>query len=273
MRSRGFPAKYLAIAGVTCLLAGHAMAAELQPQTVRAWDRYVRLTEQRIERDLEGVDSSLVSEAISSNQIVVTSLETLDETGNEIPVPKGMIHHWRGAILIPNILLEPALPVIKNPLNREDYYQDVLESGLLEKGQDVERIYLKLRRTQAMIEAAYNTEHRVEYRKHSETFTSSRSISTRIAEIVDLGKDTEHEKPEGDDRGFLWRLNAYWKFRQVEEGVLVECETLTLSRSVPFVLRLIIGPFITGTARTSVVQTLESLRTQVLNGLSLEETP
>jgi hypothetical protein len=184
-----------------------------------------------------------------------------------------MIHHWRGAVLIPNILLEPALPVIRNPLNREDYYQDVLESGLLEKGQDVERIYLKLRRSQAMIEAAYNTEHRVEYRKHSETFTSSRSLSTRIAEIVDLGKDTEHEKPEGDDRGFLWRLNAYWKFRQVEEGVLVECETLTLSRSVPFVLRLIIGPFITGTARASVVQTLESLRTQVLNGLSLEETP
>ncbi len=205
------PAKCLALAGVTCFLAGHVMAAELQSQTVRAWKQYVRFTEERIARDLKDVDSSFISEAISSNKIVVSNLETLDETGKKIPVPKGMIHHWRGAVLIPKVLLEPALPVIRNPLNRADYYEDVLESGLIEKREDAELIYLKLRRSQAMVEVAYNTEHQVDYQWHSETFTSSRSIATRIAEIVDLGKDTEHEKPEGNDRGFLWRLNAYWK--------------------------------------------------------------
>ena len=273
MISMSIPAKCLAIVGATCLLAGHVMAAELQSQTARAWEQYVRFTEERIDRDLEGADGSLVSEAISSNEIVVSNLETLDETGKRMPVPKGMIHHWRGAVLIPNILLEPALPVIRNPLHRADYYEDVLESGFVEQGEDVELIYLKLRRSQAMVEVAYNTEHRVEYQWHSENFTSSRSIATRIAEIVDLGKDTEHEKPEGNDRGFLWRLNAYWKYRQVEEGVLVECETLTLSRSVPFFLRFIVGPFITGTARRSMVQTLESLRNQVLHELNLTQTP
>jgi len=34
----------------------------------------------------------------------------------------------------------------------------------------------------------------------------------------------------GDDRGFLWRLNAYWRYEQVAGGVIAECESITLSR-------------------------------------------
>jgi len=265
--SMSIPARCLLLTGATCLLAGHLMAAELHSETVRAWESYVRITEARIERDLQVVEKRRVSEAISSDNVVVWSLETVDGAGKKIPVPKGMIHHWRGAVLIPKVMIEPALQVIRNPLNWADYYHDVLESGLIERSEDFELIYLKLRRSQAMVKAAYNTEHRVQHQWHDETFASSTSIATRIAEIVDLGKDTEHEKPEGNDRGFLWRLNAYWKYRQVAEGVLVECETLTLSRNVPFLLRFVLGPFIARTARNSMAKTLESLRNHVLSEL------
>ena len=267
MISMSIPARCLLLTGATCLLAGHLMAAELHSETVRAWERYVRITEARIERDLKVVEKRLVLEAISSNNVVVWSLETVDGAGKKIPVPKGRIHHWRGAVLIPKVMIEPALQVIRNPLNWADYYKGVLESGLVERNEDFELIYLKLRRSQGMVEAAYNTENRVQHQWHGETFASSTSIATRIAEIVDLGKDTEHEKPEGNDRGFLWRLNVYWKYRQVEEGLLVECETLTLSRDVPLLLRFFVSPLIARTARNSMAKTLESLRNQVLSEL------
>jgi len=271
--SINIPKSCLAIAGVTCLLAGNITAAKLESKTVTAWEQYVDLTEKRIEGELQGGDISLPSEVILRNTIVVRELETRDETGKKIPIPKGLINHWRGAVLIPHTLLGPALQVIRNPSNREDYLEDVLESRILERSEDVELSYLKLRRSQALFEVAYNTEHRLEYQWHSGTFVSSRSIATKIAELVDLGKDTEREKPEGNDRGFLWKLNAYWKYRQVEEGVLVECETLTLSRSVPFLLRFILGPYINRMARKSMVQTLESLRDRVSSELELLETP
>ena len=267
------PARWLAMAVATCLFAGHVMAAELKSDTVMAWGKYVRLTEERIEGELQGVDSSLLSEVLPLDKIVVLNLETVDKTGKKIPVPNGIIHHWRGAVLIPTILLGPSLQVIRSSSNRADYYEDVLESRLLEKRGDVELSYLKLRRSQAMVEVAYNTEHRVEYRWHGEAFVSSRSIATKIAEIVDLGKDTEREKPEGNDRGYLWKLNTYWKYRQVEQGVLVECETLTLSRSIPLLLKFVLSPFINGMARKSMVKTLESLRNRVLSELELPETP
>jgi hypothetical protein len=37
------------------------------------------------------------------------------------------------------------------------------------------------------------------------------STATKIAELADAGTPAEHELPPGEDRGFLWRLNAYSK--------------------------------------------------------------
>ena len=41
----------------------------------------------------------------------------------------------------------------------------------------------------------------------------SRSRCTRIREIEHAGESNERERPVGEDRGFLWRLNAELKLR------------------------------------------------------------
>ena len=88
----------------------------------------------------------------------------------------------------------------------------------------------------------------------------SRSVSTRIAELRDVGTATEAEKPAGQDRGFLWRLHSYWRYQAVPGGVVVELESLTLSRDIPWALRLVAGPIVDRIARESVSRTLSSLR-------------
>ncbi len=62
---------------------------------------------------------------------------------------------------------------------------------------------------------------------------------------------------------FLWRLNSYWRYSAVDGGVLVECESLTLSRSIPAILRVFIGRLINSAARESMDRTLESMRTRL----------
>ena len=42
----------------------------------------------------------------------------------------------------------------------------------------------------------------------------SRSYSTRISEVSDPGKPTEHELAVGKDRGLLWRVNGNWFFEE-----------------------------------------------------------
>ena len=73
--------------------------------------------------------------------------------------------------------------------------------------------------------------------------------------------------PSAEDNGFLWRLNAYWRYEAVPGGVLVECESVSLSRPVPMLLRAVANPIVDRIARESLTNTLVSLRDQMVNTL------
>jgi hypothetical protein len=119
---------------------------------------------------------------------------------------------------------------------------------------------MRIERDAGIITASYNTEHAVEYRRIGTDRAASRSVSTKVAEIADAGTPQEREKPPGEDHGFLWRLNAYWRFEQSGDGVLIECESVSLSRSVPLLVRPVVGPIANRIARESLARTLRSLR-------------
>ena len=137
----------------------------------------------------------------------------------------------------------------------------MLASKILEDRGDTLRVYLKLTRKE-LITVTYNTEHLVELTRHGPGRASSRSVATKIAELADAGTPREREKPAGSDLGLLWRLNAYWWYEEVPGGVLVECESLSLSRGIPLLLK----PFASGTvdriARESMARTLETFSQQ-----------
>lgn len=259
---------------VAALLAGSAAgaaAAELQPQTIAAWNRYIEATERRIaaELELEHPDRFLVQDfrddaagarrEVLAGRVRIDRLETRDADGERLSVPKGAIHHWLGSALIPGVTLEELLHALIYAVEPEVLQDDVIESHVLSRpGGDRLEVFLKLRRKQ-MVTVHYNTEHAVAYTRHRPGVASSRSVATRIAELDDAGTPNEREKPIGRDSGFLWRLNSYWRYRQVDEGVIVECESLSLSRSIPRLLRWMASPLINRVARDILSRTLASM--------------
>jgi hypothetical protein len=124
------------------------------------------------------------------------------------------------------------------------------------------RLFLKLQR-QSLVSVGYNTEHDVRYRRHSSVRASSRSRATRIAEVDDVGLPSERERGPDDDRGFLWRMNSYWRYEAVPGGVIVEMESLTLSRGLPWGTRTVVRPLIERVARESIERTLVTLDQRV----------
>ena len=68
----------------------------------------------------------------------------------------------------------------------------------------------------------------------------------------------------GQDSGYLWRLNSYWRFEQRPEGVYVQCESITLTRGIPFGLGWLVGPFVTSIPRETLAFTLETTRAALL---------
>lgn len=264
----------LRVALAAALLGGTAAAApaaELQPQTVAAWNRYVEATERRIAAELErehpdrflvrdfGDEAAEVRREIRAGQIRIDKSETRDADGERIRVPKGAIHHWLGSALIPDVTLEEVLHALIHAVEPEALQDDVIESRVLARpGKDRLELFLKLRRKQ-IVTVQFNSEHSAAYTRHRPGVASSRTIATRIAELDDAGTPDEREKPVGRDRGFLWRLNTYWRYEQVDEGVIFEVESLSLSRGIPGLLGWMVSPLINRTARDVLTQTLASM--------------
>jgi hypothetical protein len=264
------------LAGLTLIApARTASAAELQPETVAAWDAYVEVTEQRITHELAAADKFLVQDflaapetsrrSLAAGEIDVAKMTSHDGAGRPIPVPGGMIHHWRGSVLLPGVSLDEVLTRVANPSLRDVAPEDVLDVRVLERGADWLRLFLRLQRSQ-IVTAVYDTEHRVDYTRHTGLRASSRSIATRIVEVADAGTPRERARPLGQDRGFLWRLNAYWRYEQTDTGVVVECESLSLSRSIPSLLAVTIRPIIDRVARGSMERTLATMRLKFSDG-------
>ena len=271
--ARGSAVPRLAL--VVGLVAGSAAGirgAELQQATIEAWERYVTATELRIAAEVEHGDRFLVQDflpdaerlraALLAGEPVIDRMDTRGAQGEKLDVPKGRIHHWRGAILVPNATVDHVVDSLQYTMPAEELQSDVVESAVLSREGNRVRTYLKLNR-RAVVSMHYNTEHEVEYVRPGGGRAWSRSRSLRIAELEDFGTPEEREKPVGDDRGFLWRLNVYWRYQEVAEGVLMECEIVTLSRSIPFLMRWMVAPIVNREGRAAMLNMLRSMRTRL----------
>src|SRR5205085_2467415 len=82
-----------------------------------------------------------------------------------------------------------------------------------------------------------------------------RSISTRIAEVENADKPDGPEKPVGNDDGYLWRLNSYWRFYEHDGGVYIQLEAISLTRDIPTGLGWVVSPFVTSIPKESLAFT------------------
>lgn len=248
-----------------------ARSATLSTETLDAWNRYVGATEARIARELADgrrflaadflphSDALATERRLRRGEIVAEKLETLGEDGRPIEVPKGMVHHWRGSVFVPGVGIRGLVSWLQDYDRHASYFDDVEASRLLSRRGETFDVFLKLRRHK-VVTVRYDTEHRVTYVWLDASRASSASVATRIAEL-DRARDGEDvEKPPGDDRGFLWRLRSYWRFQQSAGGVFVECESLSLSRSVPAPLRWLVGRYLDSVPRESLDATLGPIR-------------
>jgi hypothetical protein len=256
---------FLAIGVMVGTAVTTGIAATPGSNTLAAWDAYVAATEARIERELRSASGFLVQDfmqaaASARNQVLtggvlVSEMQTTGAGGQDIAVPGGTIQHWRGSIFLPGVTRDGLLSRLQNPSESGPYQEDVLALKVLSRQPDALTLYIRMTRRK-IVTVTYDTEHRVTYRKHGSHRASSRSIATKIAEIDASGTPAA-------DRGFLWRLNSYWRYEQVNGGVIVELESLTLSRAVPLGLGPIVDPIIDRVARESMTRTLERLKREM----------
>jgi hypothetical protein len=259
-------ARLLAAVVVLGRLAPATAAADLQPRTVAAFDKYVRATEAQMVPDpflrIDGLSDTARRaklDALSRGEVYIERL-SIREAGKQIDVPDGLIHHWVGAVFAPGASLGKALDLLQDyDRHAEIFHPAIARSKLVSRDGDVFRVDLRFSMTK-VITVVVNTENEARFMRVGSDRAQSRIYSLRVAEVADPGTPQEHERPVGHDGGFLWRLYTYWRFLERDGGTYVQCEAISLTRSIPFVFEWLIGPFVTSLPRESLTFTLEATR-------------
>jgi hypothetical protein len=249
--------------------------AKLRSETIAAFDRYVLLTEERNEAELKRgsallwIDSlstaqrSEAYDALKRGEVQVHQLSTL-ENGRPLVCPGGMIHNWVGVVFVPGAKLDDVLAILKDYDHQSTYYSPDVERSKIESHEgDHLRVFLRFRRHK-VITVVLNTEHDVRYFHDAPGRAHSRSSAVRIAEVENPGKSDEREKQPGDDGGFLWRMETWWRMEERDGGVYVQSEAASLTRDIPTGLGWLVGPFVTSIPKETLVFTLDATRKAVM---------
>jgi hypothetical protein len=259
--------------------ASVARAAEpalprLKTETQGAFEHYLKLVEARNEAELkrgtgmlwvDGLPEEQRAEAyaeLKRGEVKMQKVEILDNS-KPIACPGGMIHHWTGVVFISGAKLEDVLGVLEDYDRHSVYYTPDVERSRIESREGEHfRIFLRFRRHK-VITVVLNTEHEVQYFHDEPGKAHSRSSAVRIAEVENAGKKDEREKTPGNDDGFMWRMETWWRMEARDGGVYVQSEVASLTRDIPTGLGWMIKPFVTDIPKESLTFTLQATRKAV----------
>ena len=257
----------LAVSVIWLVASTIASAAELKPKTVTAFDRYVAVTEARIQSEVEGKQPFLwvdrltaekhaeMYDRLTQGEVLVDRLETRDG-GDKISIPSGLVHHWIGTVLIPGVSIESTIDLVRDYNQYAEFYgPNVRKASILEHDGDRFKVYAQLY-MKKVLTAVLDTEYDAQFVAINDQRTYVASRTTRILEVEHHDTPAERQKPEGNDRGFLWWFKNYCSFEQRDEGTYMQCESVSLSRGLPFLIGAIVKPFVTGIPKETMTFTL-----------------
>jgi hypothetical protein len=122
---------------------GPAHAAELDQQTVAAWDKYVASATLHMQDRLDGkspflwVDEDpMTRRRVESGEIVVSPLGST----HPLLVPRGFIHHWMGAVFIPGARIRDLSGVVGDYSKYSEVYRpSLIKAELLDSTADEQK--------------------------------------------------------------------------------------------------------------------------------------
>lgn len=222
---------------------------------LQSWDRYAAAVVKARDADLARSVPAWATDDDPRGAAVLSALKRgeVHVASRNLPsveVDDATLEHWQGSVLVRGATIEAIAERLRHP-ERHPTPRDVLALSVSNWTADGHDVYLRLTRSM-LVTATYDTWHRVRHRQVSPSRVDSTSVSTRIEELHDAGTPKERRVPLAESRGFLWRMQSWWRFTATPAGVVVTCESITLSRPVPFGLGLVSRPIITRVARESM---------------------
>lgn len=253
------------------LLRAPCAAVHLSPAARAAFDEYIAGVEKRLVRQhsspetfIAALDRDQTNADATERDLRSGTVGTQAINGGSWPVSGGLMHHWRAAAFVHGATRDDMLALLDDYNHLSSYYRpDVVSSRVIGKEGAVVTLAMRLKK-QVAVTVVFDAEYRVQAgliatnRGYGGGYGYSRSAHIWQVDAPDTPH--EHRRREGDDDGFLWRMNAYWSFLQVRDGLIIECEAISLTREVPPGLGWLVTPILKEFPRTSLESTLIATR-------------
>ena len=255
--------------------SGEPAAADLKPHTLRAFDRYVTLTEARIAGELSGSSPLLWLDrqppavrathlaSLHRGEVVSERLETRDGT-RKIDIDDGMIHHWVGTVLLPNVTADRARQFVQQYERYPALFSPTIQRARV-KSRTGDRFVVEMRTwAQKMsVTVVIDADYTIDYRTISPARFHSRSVADKLFLVESPGAANESRVPGDKTSGWLWRLNTYCSFETVPAGTIEQCESVSLTRGIPWGFGWIVNRFVSGIPRETLAFTLGRVRAEI----------
>jgi hypothetical protein len=253
------------ISPVDAAAAGNGI--ELQGETVKAWEQYVRNVDSRMQARLDGQAPFLwIDESAHRSQRVArgeTLVAPVVSHGIQ-SVPSGLIHDWVGGVFIPGATIESLSAVIQDYSKYKQFYKPVVvDSKVLQCTAADKRFSMLWLHKVLFITAALETE----YETHEVRLDSRRGYNVadtvRVQEIEHYGHPEERFLPPGTGSGYIWRLHSIARYEERDGGVYLELEAIALTRDIPASVRWLVSPVVNHISINSLTTTLQQTRDPV----------
>jgi len=238
--------------------APRALLADPPPKAATAFDAYCRAFEQQLTTQHARGAYLLPLGALPED----LRIERITASPN-LP-GSARLDHWRGTTFVAGATAAQ----FEDLLHNFSSYPTIFAPEVLSSSSEIlspSHLLASMRvRQHHVITVVLDATYDVTFAPTSPHRGYSLSRSQRITEIDSPNTPREHALSPANEHGFLWRLNTYWSWEERDNGLVLQIETISLSRSVPRGLGWIVGPYVDTIPRESLEFTLTHARNALL---------
>jgi len=244
-----------------------ARTAELQSDTLSAWNAYVKnpnlqAQERAVSRQpFLWLDESPDRAArVRRGEVVVAPVVGHGTEG----VPHGLIHDWIGAIFIPGATVDSLWAVVHDYDNYQQVYRPVVTASKTLACTDNSQEFRMMWQRKVLFVSAAMQGH---YQSHDVTLDTHKGYTVaeavEVREIDGYGHPGERVLPPDTGNGFIWRIRSVARYEERDGGVYLELEAMALTRDIPASLSWMVKPVVNHLSTNSLSTTLRQTREAV----------
>jgi hypothetical protein len=236
-------------------------AATLKSETVTAWDDYLQTANANLQDRVRPGGSFLWTFEDAGRAVKVHGGEIVVVPApgqNPKKVPGGLIHHWMGAMFVPHLKLDDILGVTRDYDHYKEFYRpSVVESKVIARSNADDKFSILLMNKGLFLKSALDADYKAANVRLDEHRLYSVTSTTRVQEVEEYGRPGQYREPEGEGRGYIWKLYSIARLEEREDGVYVELEAIALSRDIPGAMRILVDPIVRRVSRNSLLISLQ----------------